>query len=138
MSERDEAVEELSSQDDRLKSRLDDKDVQIEHLKEKLDEKDAQIERLKAKLNEKDAFIDRLKHKLDDKDQVLEDVYMVVRELAKAEGAEVRTQHILSIESILADHFLLSRHMSSGKDSDQEQDKESQPVEDAPEEEVSE
>ena len=113
VAERDASVSELSDMGERLKHKLDDKDAQIEHLKEKLNDKDAQLEHLKEKLNEKDALIERLKGRLDTKDQTLEDAYEAVRGLAKATSELERTQQVLTIESILADNFLLGRHQPS-------------------------
>ncbi len=57
--------------DNRLRAKLDEKDVQIERLKERLNEKDAQLARLTQRLNEKDEQIERLKGRLEEKDRRL-------------------------------------------------------------------
>lgn len=61
LSETEDSLSEVQAGNDRLKSKLDDKDAQIEKLKERLNEKDAQIGKLKSRLDEKDAKIHDLK-----------------------------------------------------------------------------
>lgn len=55
--------------DNRLRSKLDEKDEQIERLKQRLNEKDAQLAKLTQRLNEKDEQLERLKGRLNEKDQ---------------------------------------------------------------------
>ena len=65
-------LEQVTETDERLKSKLNDKDAQIEKLKLKLNDKDAQMEKLKAKLNDKDAQLDKLTGRLNEKDAQIE------------------------------------------------------------------
>lgn len=76
-TELDEKVEEmtrLTEGYERLKEKLDEKDVLIEKLKGRLDEKDALQEKLKGRLNEKDALLEKLKSRLDEKDGAIGDL----------------------------------------------------------------
>ena len=56
----------VKDNNERLKGKLDDKDVQIDRLKGKLDDKDALIEKLKARLDHKDSRIKDLEDTLED------------------------------------------------------------------------
>ena len=58
-------IEELTDLSERLKAKLDDKDVQIEHLKSRLSDKDVKIEHLKSRLSGKDVQIATLEKHLD-------------------------------------------------------------------------
>ena len=81
-------------------------DEQVDRLKAKLDDKDVQLGRLKAKLDDKDAFIDRLKAKLDDKDRLLEELYANAQEMAQAKGPHNRAALMQQIEALLTEHYL--------------------------------
>ena len=63
--ENEKTIEELTDLSERLKAKLDDKDVQIEHLKSRLSDKDVKIEHLKSRLNGKDVQIATLEKHLD-------------------------------------------------------------------------
>ena len=60
LAETEDNLNQMQSGNDRLKTKLDEKDEQIGRLKERLDEKDAQINKLKSRLDEKDATIHSL------------------------------------------------------------------------------
>lgn len=60
LAETEENLNQMQSGNDRLKTKLDEKDEQLERLKERLDEKDAMINKLKSRLDEKDAKIHNL------------------------------------------------------------------------------
>lgn len=60
LAETEDNLNQMQSGNDRLKTKLDEKDEQIDRLKERLDEKDAQINKLKSRLDEKDATIHSL------------------------------------------------------------------------------
>ena len=61
LAETQDSLDEVQAGNDRLKTKLDDKDEQIEKLKARLNEKDAQIGKLKSRLDEKDAKIHNLR-----------------------------------------------------------------------------
>lgn len=66
LTETEQSLNQVQSGNDRLKSKLDDKDEQIERLKSRLDEKDAMINKLKSRLDEKDARIHDLNTSVQD------------------------------------------------------------------------
>lgn len=74
LNETEQELAQTKDNNDRLRGKLDEKDVQIDGLKAKLDDKDAQIERLKLKLDDKDALIEKLKTRLDHKDDRIKDL----------------------------------------------------------------
>lgn len=91
LSRRETTIVELTGLTDRLKDRLDAKDVQIEHLKEKL--------------NDKDVLIDRLKGRLDEKDEILEHTFESVKTLTTADGAAFEKE-LHKLEGLAAMHYL--------------------------------
>ena len=91
LSRRETNIVELTGLTDRLKDRLDGKDVQIEHLKEKL--------------NDKDVLIDRLKKRLDEKDEILEHTFESVKTLTTADGAAFEKE-LYKLEGLAAMHYL--------------------------------
>lgn len=91
LSRRETNIVELTGLTDRLKDRLDGKDVQIEHLKEKL--------------NDKDVLIDRLKRRLDEKDEILEHTFESVKTLTTADGSAFEKE-LHKLEGLAAMHYL--------------------------------
>lgn len=76
-----ELLVEQSREAARLQSERDDKQTELsqilesyERLKKKLNEKDVQIEKLKGRLDEKDALLNKLKKRLDEKDEMIENL----------------------------------------------------------------
>ena len=66
-------VKKLTSTNDHLKERLNDKDETMAGLKEKLNDKDERFAGLKDKLDDKDAQIEHLKRRLDSKDEKIDE-----------------------------------------------------------------
>ena len=91
IAEQEQSITTLSDLSERLKGKLDDKDVQIEHLKSKLDDKDT--------------LIDRLKARLDEKDEALAKLFEGIRELTERE-ASVPHAALLHLEEVAADYYL--------------------------------
>ena len=78
---------------------------QVERLKDKLDVKDIQLEHLKDKLNDKDSLLNRLKARLDEKDAVLAELFEGVKTMADAKGA-VQHDSVVRLEEIAASYYL--------------------------------
>ena len=121
ITENEAQIAELTDLSERLKGKLDDKDVQIEHLKEKLNDKDAQIERLKEKLNDKDAQIERLKKKLDQKDEAIERLREREHNLARVHGT-IDMQELLEAEERAIEAYIRELALRSPEIEDPELD----------------
>lgn len=107
IEKRDKTIDELNHLTDRLKDKLDLKDIQIDHLKERLDGKDVQIGRLTKKLDDKDTQINHLKERLDGKDVRIEQLEMRVKNIADAKGM-ITLEELLIMEKYAMERFARS------------------------------
>ena len=114
IEKRDKTIDDLNHLTDRLKDKLDLKDIQIDHLKERLDGKDVQIGRLTKKLDDKDAQIDHLKERLDGKDVRIEQLEMRVKNIANAKGM-ITLEELLIMEKYAMERFARS-HVPEDED----------------------
>lgn len=100
LTETENSLAQVNSGYERLKRKLDEKDVQIEKLKYRLDEKDLQINKLKKRLDEKDAKISRLRgevpvaEKIPEEEQPVGEEQLTERMLEKQSIGEQLDEHL--------------------------------------------